>query len=285
VTWLLVGLMLVALVAVVAIRVRARRRRAEVDGRIGASFQAWAEGLDGVEVETADDGWRITTTGASRYRIPIRDVLAAARRAERAGERAPNERWSVLLARLEAPLPPLDGTFHLKAHGPRVLPRLCHPELFHWLPAEPRPAWRPSALSPLGTLYLLVEDGLPGRLISEEALREAGVDGRDLDGIALAVLRQRFEEETLPRALAGELVELCPADGCGASRALVAGDFLEVGQHLVACVPSPDRLLLTSPEAASSLLELAGRRDARREPLSRRLLEIDARGPRWAEVS
>jgi hypothetical protein len=279
------GLLLVALVAVAAIWVRARRRRAEVDGWIGAAFQTWAKGLDGVEIETADEGWRVTATRATGVRIPTHGVLAAARRAERAGERAPDERWSVLLAWLEGPLPPLEGPFHLKAHGPRVLPRLCHPELFHWLPAEPRPSWRPSALSPLGTLYLLVEDGSPSRLITEEALREAGVDGRDLEGIALAVLRQRFEEETLRRALAGELVEIRPADGCGASRVLVAGDFLAAGQRLIACVPSPDRLLMTSPAAGASLLELAGRRGARQEPLSRRLLEIDARGPRWAEAS
>jgi hypothetical protein len=42
---------------------------------------------------------------------------------------------------------------------------------------------------------------------------------------------------------------------------------------------------MTSPAAGASLLELAGRRGARQEPLSRRLLEIDARGPRWAEAS
>lgn len=286
-SWTAAALLLAAATATLLLAIRARRRRRETRQAMRARFESTGGRIEGLRLERQRGGWRVAVAGGRPFELAERRLLDAARRAERAGEPGPDERWAVQLAWSAAPPPLLDGPFHLKAHGPRVLPRLCHPEVAHCLPAAPRPAWRPSALAPLGTLYLLLAPGEPGRLVTEEALREAGVDGRDLAGIALAVLRQRFEEEIVARALAGEIVELRPEDGSGAARALVAGDFLREGQALLAVLPTPETLLLAPPTCRDLLLETARRHAgpaALREPLPPRPVRIDRRGVRWADL-
>jgi hypothetical protein len=277
-----VAVLLMVVGGAVAVLTRSRRRRLAAEANLQKRFEAMAERLTGSPVEATTDGWRLSLAGATSLRVPARRLLEAARRAERAGEETPEERWAVHLAWLRSPIPTLEGPLQLKTHGPRIVPRLAHPEVLHLLTAEPRPVWRPAALQGLGTLYVLIGSAQE-RLITEEALREAGVDGRDLAGIALAVLRQRFEEEVLARALTGELVELRPTDGCGASRVLVAGDFLAAGQRLVAGIPAPGALWLTLPRRREDLFALLESR-TQEEPLSRRLLDIDAGGARWAAV-
>lgn len=281
-SWPSVVLAVAAAVVLAAWWRRARRRRREEEATLRSRFEALAGRL-GVGLEPTEGGWRVAAPGAPRFSLGVRPVLAAARRAERAGEEEPEERWRAQIAWRGAPLEALTGPFRLKTHGLRVLPRLCHPEIEHLLTREPRPVWRPSALAPLGTLFVLTGDGAPDRLVTEEALREAGVDGRDLEGIALAVLRQRFEEEAPARALAGELVELAPADGCGASRALVAADFLPPGTSLLAAVPAPDVLLLAPSTGRELLRAELERRPVAGEPLSPRLLVLTAEGARWAD--
>jgi hypothetical protein len=259
-----VAVLLMVVGGAVAVLTRSRRRRLAAEANLRKRFEAMAERLTGSPVEATTDGWRLSLAGATSLRVPARRLLEAARRAERAGEETPEERWAVHLAWLRSPIPTLEGPLQLKTHGPRIVPRLAHPEVLHLLTAEPRPVWRPAALQGLGTLYVLIGSAQE-RLITEEALREAGVDGRDLAGIALAVLRLR------------------PTDGCGASRVLVAGDFLAAGQRLVAGIPAPGALWLTLPRRREDLFALLESR-TQEEPLSRRLLDIDAGGARWAAV-
>lgn len=260
---------------------RSRQRRRRRERETAARFVVFAEGLD-VELRQAEGDWRARMEEGTVVAVPVRVIIDGAHRADRAGEDTPEERWRVQLAWRRDPLPPLTTAFHLKAHGPRVLPRLCHPEVRSLLPSDPRPVWRPSALAPLGTLFVLDEERREARLVTEEALGEAGVDGRDLEGIALAVLRQRFDEAAVSRALGGELVELRPADGCGASRALVAGDFLTPGAELLAALPAPDTLLLAPSSERGRLLTVLESRRGLAEPLSLRLIQIAPGGPRWA---
>ncbi|MEZ5332393.1 MAG: hypothetical protein R2991_10150 [Thermoanaerobaculia bacterium] len=275
---LLLALLLAAGAAVAWARSHRRRRLRERE--TAARFEAFAERL-GVGLERLDRGWRATsgTDGAS-FRVPERAILDAARRSERDGEPDAEERWRVQLAWRRAPLAPLATAFHLKAHGPRVLLQLtirsCATSCRE-IPAR-------CGLSP-GAAGHAVRARRRRRqrsdVVTEEALREAGVDGRDLKGHRAGGLRQPRLDEKRSRALGGELVEIRPAHGCGA-----AGD--PGRRRFPACrrgswPPCRHRTRCCSllPVGATGTAELGGRQPDDPCP---GLLEIAPSGPRWAEV-
>ncbi len=145
---------------------------------------------------------------------------------------------------------PFAGEFDLKRHGSRVLPRLAD-EGLELLSLEPRPVRHTAADSGgLATIYLVDGEPRPAYL-AEEHLRGAGIDARDVHGVALAVLRQRFEEAPVRAALAGgEVAVIAPEDGCGASRLLLLAEVLRGGEALFAAAPTAGRLLVAGDRAA-----------------------------------
>ena len=103
-------------------------------------------------------------------------------------------------------------------------------------------------------------DGEPAPVyVTDDQLRGAGIDARDLHGVSLAVLRQRFEEAKVRAALDGDrVVAIEPSDGCGGSRLLLVAEALEGDEELFATAPSP-ALLLVAADRAALERELAAR--------------------------
>lgn len=160
---------------------------------------------------------------------------------------------------------PLAGPFDLKVHGARVLPRLADGGL-RLLRLEPAVRFVAADAAGLETLYVVNGDSRPAYL-TEEHLRDAGIDARDLHGVALAVLRQRFDDSQVRAALGDRrAVAVEPPDGCGASRLLLLPEALGAGERLLAAAPSP-ALLLVAAERAALDEALAARGEADGPPV------------------
>ena len=145
---------------------------------------------------------------------------------------------------------PFAGRFELQDHGARTLPRLAD-EALALLALEPAPV-RHVAADAAGLATIYVVDGEPHpAYVTEDHLGGAGIDARDLHNVALAVLRQRFDEAEPRRALAGEgVVTMAPEDGCGGSRILLLPEALRRDETLFAAAPAPGLLLVAAERRA-----------------------------------
>jgi hypothetical protein len=211
-----------------------RRRLAELLARRRPEIALLAAGGRTVRLEGAGDAVAAVDLGRLGGALRQRDAAAG-------------ERLMLALADAAAVGPrPLAGVFELKEHGARTLPRLAG-EGQPLLLREPPPVL--FTLAELGLAVLYLVDG--ERFVSAEHLRQAGIDERDLHGVALAVLRQRSDEAEPRRALrGGEAVRLESADGCGGSRILLLPEALEPGERLWATAPSPAVLLVAAERPA-----------------------------------
>ncbi len=266
-----------------ALVVSARAKRHRWAEAAAADFERFVSGLTGWTVEGDAGEWRLRHEGRLVGTLPRAEVLAAAARSDRRGIGQRADAWAARLCFLASPLVPLAGPLSLKLHGPRLLPRPSHPETLAALPRRAAPAVGRSAELACPLLYLVAETDPPA-YVPEAAVREAGIDVPALHGVAMAVLRQRLDPTPVARALAGdEVVEVRPADGCGAARLALLPDLLAPGEHLAAVALDPATLLLASP-AASGRLEarLAEARFALREALLDRVLSV---GPDGAKES
>lgn len=274
-----VALLLAAVVfggawALLRTRGRARHRAQEA----AAEFERFVAGLAGWSAEREGDGWQLARRGRPLGQLSRSEVLAIAERADR---RAPARRcdaWGARLCLLASPLVPLAGPLSLKLHGPRLLPRPAHPETVLALPEREPPAVGRSPGLAWPLLYVIAGSE-PAAYLPEAAVREAGIDVRALHGVAIAVLRQRLDPRPVERALAGEVVEVRPADGCGAARLLLLPELLAPGQRLAALALDPATLLLAPPAEGERLAARvrAGGPEPR-EALLDAVLEVSAEG-------
>jgi hypothetical protein len=233
VLWILGGgLALVALVAALARRGR-QRRAARLAGLVAAVRTAAAALDEPPDLELGADRLVARDTGAA---IPHRRLLRAADLGHSAAAIA-----EAALLLLRTPLRPLQGPLALKIHGPRL--RLCllpAASVPLW-PAEPRWAWLPIDALPLVATYRV--DGRADACLTEDHLRERALDARDVHGIALAVLRQHFDEALVERLAAGP--QTLTEDGDASTGAiLVLADFLPPGLAVEAVLEAPSRLQL-----------------------------------------
>lgn len=201
-----------------------------------------AERRPELSVVAAEPGrWQLIRGGARLAEVDARAVSRAA------GGGGADRRRRLFLALADAAEHgprPLAGELDLKSHGANTLPRLADPGL-DLLADEPRPA-RYTAADAAGLATIYVVDGAPQPVyVTEDQLQGAGIDARDLHGVALAVLRQRFDERPVRAAVdGGETVTLAPPDGCGGSRLLLLSEALGAGETLYAAAPAADRLLV-----------------------------------------
>jgi hypothetical protein len=278
---ILLAALLPAAGLVLVLRTRARRRRWAK--AVAAEFERFVASLAGWTAEGDAGEWRLHHEGRPVGRLLRTEVLAAAARSDRRGAGRRADAWAARLCFLTSPLVPLAGPLSLKLHGSRLLPRPSHPETLVALSRQAPPAVGRSAELACPLLYVVAETE-PTAYVPEAAVREAGIDVPALHGVAVAVLRQRLDPTPVARALAGdEVVEVRPADGCGAARVALLPELLAPGERLTAVALDPATLLLASP-AASGRLEarLAAARLAPREALLDRVLDV---GPDGVEES
>lgn len=243
---LFVATVLLLGIAAVAAMGRSQRRTAELETTLHAAL---TQRLDGDLVVTKE----FLTRAQERYRLPRTRLLAVARRA--GAEIAVAAGAEVL----RHPLQPLSGALSLKIHGARVRLHLVNPAVLELTPPEPRLARRQEPALSLAATYRI--DGQTDQCVSEDHLRDQGIDTMDLHGIALAVLRQRFDDDLVRRLLEGnpEDVRVESQDGSAAALLLVLADFLPPDARVVATLESPDRLVLealsdsTDPTAGTGL--------------------------------
>ncbi len=175
--------------------------------------------------------------GPPRVALPRRRLTDAIRRGHE-----PRAVAGAALDLLARPPRPLEGAFSLKIHGPRVRALLTTPTVMALRPAEPRPAQR--LLEDLG---LVVTYAVGGRFVTEDHLRDQGIDTRDLHGIALAVQRQERDEDLPRRALASGQESPRPevvrsTNGGAGALLLTLPDSLAPGQALTARLAGPNWL-------------------------------------------
>ena len=222
---------LAVLVAVVALAVRsANRRRRALDARLSAAVERRCN----EPLSWTDRRVRATTTGATLTRVRLRRAARKTDNIERAAKVA-----AELLTR---PLVPMQGPLSLKVHGPRVGLHLVDPLVLDLLAPDARPAHRPEAELGLAATYRV--DGRADRCVTEDHLSEQAIDTRDLHGIALAVLRQRFDEDLARRLDAGESALIESDDGTAVATLLLLPDFLAPETRIEARLEGPDRLVL-----------------------------------------
>ncbi len=132
---------------------------------------------------------------------------------------------------IDHPVATLEGGLNLKIHGPRLAPRLRDSVVFELLPQEPSLAL--GEIPGLTARVAYTVEGDLGRCVTIDHLTEAGIDRRDLHGIALAVARQSLDEEHFRQAVArGSAERLDLESDRAASWLLVGGDFLARGESL-----------------------------------------------------
>ena len=175
---------------------------------------------------------------------------------------------------------PFAGDFDLKSHGVRILPQLAD-EGLALLELEPGAVRYTSVDSPgLPMIYLVDGESRPVYL-TDEHLDRAGIDARDVHGVALAVLRQRLDESRVRAVLGGAMVETIePADGCGGSRLLLLPELLREGETLFASAPTPSRLLIAADRGTlgAALVEM----DEPTPPLPPAIFRVTSAGLRLA---
>ena len=263
----LLSVVLVAAVltaAAVGLLRRARRRSAELDASILRAIESRAESLSpscSVIVEPGAVGLR-----GRPSRLPWPRLVAAAR-----GGQSVEAIASAAIQLLLEPLRPLPGSFNLKIHGTRTSIHLVSSAVLALLPRDPRLASQP--LPPLNLAATYRVDGQAHQCITEDHLFEIGIDGRDIHGIGLAVLRQGFDEASVRRVLeSGTPSEIRSTDGTAGAQLLVIGDFLSPPVKLSARLEGTDHLTL-APD---------GHDWAPSEPTSRQpsppTLTVDSRG-------
>ncbi len=248
----LIGVLLALLLWRRRLVARRRRRCRDQLARLLAELRPH---LRLVEIEPAR--WRLERQGRELAGVNVAALTRAAQ-----GDEAHRRRLFLALADAAESGPrPLAGEFDLKRHGARTLPRLAD-EGLALLELEPPPA-RFVAIEAAELPWVYLVDGEPRpSYVTEEQLAGAGIDARDLHGVALAVLRQRFDEAAVRAALDGaDAVEIAPADGCGGSRLLLLPEALGGDETLFAAAPSPELLLVGAGRAA-----LAGALAGLREP-------------------
>jgi hypothetical protein len=228
--------LLTSLAAAVALVRRSRRRAAALEAEILAALYEQARSRPGLSI-TVEPAVILAGNGGSRVALPRRRLTEAARK----GHGAPALAAAAcdLLAEQPRPLP---SSFSLKIHGPRVRARLATAAALALRPREPRPAqkW-------LEDLQLAVTYCVGDHFLTEDHLREQGIDTRDLHGIALAVQRQEFDEELPRRALASGAEKPRPEilrskDGSAGALLLTLADALRPGEALAARLAGPDWL-------------------------------------------
>lgn len=228
----------VLLTAAIVLAVRGSRRRRLHEDRLLDEL-----GQVGGLTLTQDRRWIEVTRDASPeagpeiHRWDRRRVLRAIDLATRLPGRSPARALGAVAAFLSDPPRPLPGRFELKRHGVATVPRLVGPEV--------------AALDLFG-LARLDSPGLArlyrtdeGTFVTRDQLDDVGIDPAALDGVALAVLRQRTNFEPVDRALAGEEVEWVEEDGCASSRLLLVPERLGPGVTLHAWIADADRCTIS----------------------------------------
>lgn len=239
--WSALLAVLALVVLVWHLRRRAAARRALCRRQLA---ELLAELRPELSVVAAEPGrWQLTRNGARLAEVDARALGRAA-----AGASADRRRrlFLALADAAERGPRPLAGELDLKSHGARILPRLADPGL-DLLADEPRAArYTDADAAGLATIYVV--DRAPQSVyVTEDQLQGAGIDARDLHGVALAVLRQRFDDRPVRAAVdGGGTVTIAPPDGCGGSRLLLLAEALGAGESLYAAVPAPERLLFDS---------------------------------------
>ena len=268
-TWIL---LLAAAVAAAGwlLRRRSAERRAECRRRFAALLD---ERRPGLSVRAAEAGWTLRRQGEVLGIVDGRSLTRAA------ADEGRSERLFLAVADAADHGPrPLTGEFDLKRHGARSLPRLADQGLPLLALGAAAARYVAPASAGLATIYLVDGEPRPA-YVTDDHLAGAGIDARGLHGVALAVLRQRFEESEVRAALtAGRVVEIAPPDGCGGSRLLLLPEALADDETLFACAPSP-ALLLIAAERAALDDELAGR-PLPRQPLPPAVFRATAGGLR-----
>ncbi len=207
---------LVVAVAVELLRRRAARRRLEFFAAVSAAVK---EG--GGAVRSRNSALELSFGEEARLRIEEPSVLRL--------RDLPHARIVAALRSLATrPLGRLEGTLSLKIHGPRLLPVLVAPATLRLLG---RHGLATTSFDPLGLETAYALDGDAGDCITEEHLREAGIDARDLDGIALAVSRQRLDEAALARLAVASVPVDCD-EPLTAMALLAGGDLIDDGGSL-----------------------------------------------------
>ena len=237
-------IILLAIAAVAAVgwlrnrRTAARRRRCR--DRLTTVLGQLRPGLSLIETEPGR--WRLDQDGRELATVDGKALTGAL-----PADDEPAQRLLLAVADAAAQGPrPLAGDFDLKSHGCRTLPRLAD-EGLPLLTLEPKAVRHTAADSAgLPTIYLV--DGEPQPVyLTDEHLAQTGIDARGLHGVALAVLRQRFDEAGARTALdGGKAVILRPADGCGGSRLLLLPEILRQGESVFAAAPAADRLVIAA---------------------------------------
>ena len=267
-TWIALAAVALAVALGAALRRRAATRRAACRREMARLL---ADRRPGLTVRPGEGrAWRLARNGD---RLATLDGGALTRAA--AGDAARRRRIFLAVADAAVAGPrPFAGRFDLKEQGARVLPRLADEglELLHLDPPPVR--FTAAGSAGLPTIYLLADEPRPAYL-GDEHLAAAGIDARDVHGVALAVLRQRFDEDEARRALdGGGPVRIEPADGCGGSRLLLLSEILGDGETLFAAAPGPALLLVAAERAA--LEEALGRIDEPVPPLPPAVLRVTA---------
>lgn len=244
---------------------------------------AWRRAAGELQASLERDGWQARPAGPRTVEIVQRDELLAAvdlDRLERALTRAPADQRRRVLRTVAAAAgqrpAALPGPYALKRHGVLTVPRLASEGLLVVTAALAPVTGDPLAGEGPRVVYqLLGEPGLT--LVAEHHLAAAGIDQRDLHGVALAVLRQRSDlAGAVAAARAGELVSIASEDGCGGSRLLLVAEHLSAGEQLFAAAPEPALLVVAGArewlEAALAALEPPS------EPLPPTVLRLTAAG-------
>lgn len=243
--WIAIAASLAAAALGWLLRRRSLARQAACRHRFAALLAQRRPGLS--VVEAAPGRWRLDGADGPLATVDGRALTRAA-----AG-RGDGDRERLLLSVADAARHgprPFAGDFDLKRQGPRTLPRLADEGL--GLLDLGAPAVRHAAVEAAGLTTVYVVDGAPRpAYLTDEHLAGAGIDARDVHGVAIAVLRQRFEEEPVRAALAGgEAALIETADGCGGSRLLLLPEALRRDEAVFAAAPTPGRLLVADERTA-----------------------------------
>lgn len=215
-----------------------QRRRAARDAALLAALR---ERLGNDSLVASD---RHLSVEGNRYRLPLRRLLKVARRTDDDAALA-----AAAVEHMREPLQPLPGSLSLKIHGTRIGVHCVRPLRLDLMGAGSRLARRPEPTLGLTTTYRV--DGRADQCVSEAHLQEQAIDTTDLHGIALAVLRQNFDEELVARLLSGSRQVVESQDGSAAALLMALPDFLPTPTRLLVTVEGPDRLVLEPwPEEA-----------------------------------
>ncbi len=243
---------LALLAGALALLRRSRQRAAQLEAELVEALQQASRARPGLSFTIEPDA--IAAGGAeARVALPRRRLTEATRRGHE-----PRAVAGAALDMLARPPRPLEGSFSLKIHGPRVRALLTTTTALALRPTEPRPAQKP-----LEDLGLVVTYAVGGRFVTEDHLRDQGIDTRDLHGIALAVQRQERDGD-LPRRALSSAAEGSPpeilrsTDGSAGAVLLTLADALAPGEALAARLAGQDWLALAPlgyswPESADAL--------------------------------